>query len=197
MFEAAAFVVAILGCADLAPLWSGGNLTKAAGSRAIKDMRAALSALDEEGSWSVSLSGNTIEAQRVEDGIVQAWSLSPEDLGNWRVARVRAACGEAGLFDAAFAVGGARVYGPLGLMSRLRTVGSKGAQVSRYKGLGEMNPTELWETTLNPQVRALHRVDLLDAQAAESIFSDLMADDVAARRALIEKMCAGATRVDL
>jgi DNA gyrase subunit B len=76
-------------------------------------------------------------------------------------------------------------------MEALRAVGSKGAQVSRYKGLGEMNPSELWETTLDPSVRALYRVDVLDAATAETIFTDLMADNVSARRALIEKMCAG------
>jgi DNA gyrase subunit B len=76
-------------------------------------------------------------------------------------------------------------------MEAIRKVGTKGAQVSRYKGLGEMNPNELWETTLDPAVRSLYKVEVGDAEAAETIFSDLMADNVSARRALIEKMCAG------
>jgi len=187
---------AVLGSADLAPWWDNKPLTKTASTKAHKALAAALAALDEEGRWTLTLEPTHLTAQRVEDGISQSWTLDAHVLGNWRVARVRAAAAAAGLFESAFTVSGAPIFGPIGLMGALRTVGAKGAQVSRYKGLGEMNPTELWETTLNPEVRALHRVDIVDAEAAESIFSDLMADDVAARRALIEKMCAGITRVD-
>lgn len=187
---------AVLGARDLAPLWHSKPLTKAATTKATKGLMAALTALDEDGRWALSWDDTTLHAQRIEDGIEQTWAIDPDTLGNWRVARVRAAAEQAGLFDAQFAVSGQPVFGPIGLMDMLRSMGTKGAQVARYKGLGEMNPTELWETTLNPQVRALYRVEIPDAEAAESIFSDLMADNVSARRALIEKMCAGITRVD-
>ena len=79
-----------------------------------------------------------------------------------------------------------RIIGPLGLVEAVMENGRKGVAVNRYKGLGEMNPEQLWETTLDPEVRALLQVRIDHRDAAEEVFSTLMGDVVEPRRDFIQ-----------
>ena len=89
------------------------------------------------------------------------------------------------------------VFSMFDLLEKIRLLGRKGVDIQRYKGLGEMNPEQLWETTLNKENRKLLRVALEDAVKADEIFTVLMGDEVEPRREFIEQNALNVTNLDI
>jgi DNA gyrase subunit B len=89
------------------------------------------------------------------------------------------------------------IRGPRALLHAVFAQGRKGISMQRYKGLGEMNAEQLWETTLDPNVRSLLQVKIREADAADDIFTKLMGDDVDPRRTFIQENALAVANLDV
>ena len=89
------------------------------------------------------------------------------------------------------------IGGPTDLYSKAIELGRKGLSIQRYKGLGEMNPDQLWETTLDPDARTILKVNIEDPTTAQEVFSTLMGDEVEPRRKFIQDRALEVENIDI
>ncbi|MBE25329.1 MAG: DNA topoisomerase (ATP-hydrolyzing) subunit B [Rhodospirillaceae bacterium] len=96
-----------------------------------------------------------------------------------------------------FKAGSKAIHGPTELFEVVLSQGRKGATIQRYKGLGEMNPDQLWETTLDPEARNLFQVTVSHADDADNLFTTLMGEEVEPRRDFIQRHALNVEHLDV
>ncbi len=176
-----------------------GALT-AASEAAANATAAWLNAAETDGGrWTVSVSADGgYHAAREWRGVTDHHIIDGAFLASPEAPRLAALAGaEAAAYAAPAMLGTMRVTSPGDLLSGVLDAGRKGLAIARYKGLGEMNAEQLWETTLDPAARTLLRVDVDEAADADDIFAKLMGDVVEERRAFIQENALNVANLDV
>jgi DNA gyrase subunit B len=147
-------------------------------------------------------SGWALEMVRRVNGVPHEIRLDAEFIGSYEFKRIRETAKAIGAFlDGPYVVtknGDKESHQSLSaVVDVLYESAKKGLTISRYKGLGEMNPEELWETTMNPEKRRLLKVTVAELALAQNIFSTLMGDAVEPRRKFIEQNALNVRNLDI
>jgi DNA gyrase subunit B len=146
-----------------------------------------------ERGWQASvLDDGGLQLERMLRGVAQTHVLDTALLHSSEARRLDKMAGELQKIYAHHGVLTAKdneyaIRGPVDLVARVIELARKGLGVQRYKGLGEMNPEQLWETTLDPNVRILLQVKIDHIESAEEVFTTLMGDNVEPRRDFIQE----------
>jgi DNA gyrase subunit B len=158
---------------------------------------------EDERGWEGFAGEAGVTVFRMLRGVHQSHTLSPDILRGVEARRLDQAAAE---LQSRFAKPGklrhkdkvvATINGPLSLFDGIIELGRRGLTIQRYKGLGEMNADQLWDTTLDPDVRSLLQVKVTHADQAEEIFSTLMGDVVEPRKDFIQANALSVNNLDV
>ncbi|MGB0749543.1 MAG: DNA topoisomerase (ATP-hydrolyzing) subunit B [Magnetospiraceae bacterium] len=159
--------------------------------------------VEAERGWSgMALDDGGLAFERTLRGVTERHVLDRDVLGSAEARRLDAMASELQRLYGHHATltlkdGDHEITGPLSLVSAVLAQGRKGIAIQRYKGLGEMNADQLWETTLDPDSRSLLQVRISHADEAEEVFSTLMGDVVEPRREFIQKNALSVANLDI
>src|SRR5690348_1551762 len=200
--KAVAKVAEWLGAGDLEASWSGE--VSAEGGYLLKRLwRGVTDAHIIEPSFLVSAEARKLDMLAKEQASVYAKSLTLRTLKKGAAVEQEPVLGEGEGEDAAEEVAAdtkgkpVSVTRPSELLEAVLAAGRKGLSIQRYKGLGEMNAEQLWETTLDPANRSLLRVEVAQADVADEIFTRLMGDVVEPRREFIQDNALSVANLDV
>jgi DNA gyrase subunit B len=172
-----------------------GALRTGAGDAEAKAAADRLNRIAEEGedTWQGSITDGSALFVRTVRSVEEKAALDPQLLATPDARRLaERADAMAGIYDGRGILrhektGDVAIHGPLSLLKAVLEAGERGIKIQRYKGLGEMNPGQLWETTLDPNARVLMQVKVDHADTADEMFSRLMGDLVEPRREFIQE----------
>jgi len=175
--------------------------TAEAGARRIADRLDAIADMTERG-WSGRIENNGIILERTLRGVKHVATLDAALLASADARKLDEHATNLGHVYGASATllrkgEGEPVDGPISLLDGVMLTGRKGLTMQRYKGLGEMNPEQLWETTLDRNVRSLLQVKVREAVDADDIFTKLMGDVVEPRREFIQANALSVANLDV
>jgi len=193
--------VALLGGMDVALCDNAEARTKAA--KAVAERLNTIATNEEEAGWSgdITEDGGYSFAQNVR-GVIDNHKIDAHLLESQEARNLHKSMGDiSDLFSGTVTIARkddrTTATGPVDLLDQLLAFGRKGLSTQRYKGLGEMNPEQLWETTLDPEARSLLRVKVSEADTADEIFSKLMGDVVEERRNFIQENALNVSNLDI
>ncbi|MEQ7874112.1 DNA topoisomerase (ATP-hydrolyzing) subunit B [Sphingomonas sp. ASV193] len=191
--EAATLVAEWLGRGDLEAAWSG-EVAEEGGYVLRRRWRGVTDATIVEPSFLVSAEARKLHSLAAEQAETYA---SPATLRSVKASAAKVEATEEGEEAEVDTKKSTKVTRPSELLDAVLAAGRKGLSIQRYKGLGEMNAEQLWETTLDPSNRSLLRVEVSQADVADEIFTRLMGDVVEPRREFIQDNALSVANLDV
>ena len=156
----------------------------------------------KENNWSTILENEEIIFSKKENKVTETFTIRLSDFNNFNYVNLKkySELMQENFLSKSFLKLGDQtieILSPKDLIKKALDQSKKNYSVQRYKGLGEMNPDQLWQTTLDPEYRSILRVDIDDAQRADDVFEELMGDDVEKRKVFIQSNAKKVSNLDV